>query len=245
MKAYKVYMHIFPNHKVYIGITGQSLRARFNNGRGYNGCPKMHKAIMKYGWDNVLHIVLFENLSKEEAEQKEIELIKKYKSNIDEYGYNIESGGNCAGTHSEETKKKISEGNKGKKLTLEQRMKMSEIRKGKQVGKNNGFYGKHHKESVKQKQSEAMKNNTYFKGHHHTEEFKIMKSAQMSKKYSNGNHPRCKRVLCLDDDENVVCVYVSLRDAAIKIGISPSALCKAVQKNVSKKGYYWRYENEQ
>lgn len=35
MKTYKVYMHIFPNHKVYIGITCQSLRARFNNGRGY------------------------------------------------------------------------------------------------------------------------------------------------------------------------------------------------------------------
>ena len=49
-------------------------------------------AIKKYGWANIEHKILYTNLSKEEAEQKEIELIKEYKSNKREYGYNLTEG---------------------------------------------------------------------------------------------------------------------------------------------------------
>ena len=51
---------------------------------------------------------MFSNLTKEEAEQKEIELIALYKSNQREYGYNVESGGNCTGMLSNKQKGKIS-----------------------------------------------------------------------------------------------------------------------------------------
>lgn len=34
-KTYKVYKHVFPNGKVYIGITSQSLDSRWNSGKGY------------------------------------------------------------------------------------------------------------------------------------------------------------------------------------------------------------------
>lgn len=112
---YTVYKHIFPNNKIYVGITKKSPEIRWNKGKGYKLCPLMNKAIEKYGWDNVRHEILFTNLSKKEAEQKEIELIKKYQCNNSKYGYNIENGGNCCGTHSEETKKKISEAQKGNK----------------------------------------------------------------------------------------------------------------------------------
>ena len=111
---YKVYCHLFPNGKRYIGITKQRLAIRFKNGYGYQRCPIMWKAIQKYKWRNIEHNVLFENLTKEEAETKEIELIAKYKSNDRKFGYNIANGGNCIGTVSEETKKIISNKNKGK-----------------------------------------------------------------------------------------------------------------------------------
>ena len=42
---YKVYMHIFPNGKKYIGITKQTLKDRFDSGYGYR-IPPMKNAIM-------------------------------------------------------------------------------------------------------------------------------------------------------------------------------------------------------
>ena len=72
---YKVYMHIFPNNKVYIGITKRNPKYRWNNGKAYYHNQFMVRAIKKYGWNNIEHKILYENLSREEAEQKEIEFI--------------------------------------------------------------------------------------------------------------------------------------------------------------------------
>ena len=41
---YKVYMHIFPNSKKYIGVTKRALKDRFDNGNGYR-IPPMKNAI--------------------------------------------------------------------------------------------------------------------------------------------------------------------------------------------------------
>lgn len=148
---YTVYMHTCPNNKKYIGITKQNPKYRWDKGRGYRGNDYFTRAIKKYGWDNIKHEILLTNLSKQEAEQNEIELIKKYKTNNRKYGYNIQNGGNvnCV---SEETKKRISKtlkiksknnlklfkkGHKpwttGKKMTIEHRKKLSDSHKGKKL----------------------------------------------------------------------------------------------------------------
>ena len=58
---YTVYMHIFPNNKVYIGITNKNVNSRWRkNGVGYTNCPRMNNAINKYGWENVEHKILYE-----------------------------------------------------------------------------------------------------------------------------------------------------------------------------------------
>lgn len=114
MDNYKVYMHLFPNGKKYIGITKQKLNERWRKGNGYRKNSLVYKAINKYGWDNIKHISLLENLSKEQAENKEIELIAFYKSNNPKYGYNVANGGNCVGTVSEITKQKLSKSKMGK-----------------------------------------------------------------------------------------------------------------------------------
>lgn len=90
---YTVYKHTSPNGKCYIGITSNNPLIRWSNGNGYSGQPYFFRAIMKYGWDNIKHEILFSDLSKEEACQKEIELIKFHKSNNPNYGYNISTGG--------------------------------------------------------------------------------------------------------------------------------------------------------
>lgn len=115
MKDYCVYMHKNKiNYKKYIGITCQKPNERWRKGKGYEQSKCFYSAILKYGWDNFEHIVLFENLTKEEAEQKEVELIKFFKSNSKKYGYNIQNGGNSTGKHSEETKEKIRKAKLGK-----------------------------------------------------------------------------------------------------------------------------------
>ena len=106
-KCYKIYVHINKiNGKRYIGQTKQSLDQRFRSGEGYKGSPKFYGAIKKYGWDNFKHILLFDELTLEEANQKEEELIKQYDTTNDDKGYNIAYGGDNHNI-SEETVQKI------------------------------------------------------------------------------------------------------------------------------------------
>lgn len=116
---YSVYKHTSPNGKIYIGITGQKPENRWRNGSGYKGCDRFNNAICKYGWENIKHEILYTGFSKAQAEQKEIELIRIFDSTNDKNGYNIENGGNVSGSHSKQTKLKISNSNTGKKRTSE------------------------------------------------------------------------------------------------------------------------------
>ena len=86
---YCVYMHKNKiDGKVYIGST-KNIKTRFGkNGNNYKLQP-FYKQIKLYGWDNFEHIILCNNLTKEEAEQKERQLIKEYKSADKDFGYNI------------------------------------------------------------------------------------------------------------------------------------------------------------
>lgn len=92
-RIYKVYIHTLPNGKKYVGITKQDVAQRWKNGNGYKSNSRFYKAIQKYGWDNITHEVLFENLTQEEAYKLEIELIALNESNNPNYGYNQTDGG--------------------------------------------------------------------------------------------------------------------------------------------------------
>lgn len=90
---YCVYKHTNKvNGKVYIGITKQDPKRRWQNGAGY-ARTYLGNAIAKYGWDGFTHEVLMTGLSKEEACAAEIRLIKEHNSNDTRYGYNICEGG--------------------------------------------------------------------------------------------------------------------------------------------------------
>lgn len=98
-KSYCVYMHRNKiNDKKYIGITCRKPEHRWGkDGNSYKG-QIFKTAIDKYGWCNFEHIILFTGLSAEEAYKKEQELIKLYKSNQKEFGYNLSSGGEHGST---------------------------------------------------------------------------------------------------------------------------------------------------
>lgn len=114
---YTVYKHtnLF-NGKIYIGITSKKVNQRWKNGAGYKTQPYFYNAILKYTWDGFSHEILYTNLSEEEAKQKEIDLISKYKSNNKKYGYNITGGGDGLNGYkfSKEHSKNMSNAMKGK-----------------------------------------------------------------------------------------------------------------------------------
>lgn len=111
-KKYCVYKHESPSGKVYIGVTSLRPERRWENGHGYSYNPHFWKAIVKYGWENFTHTILFDDLSKDEAYSLEIELIREYNSTNPKRGYNITNGGKGGQLGivlSEEQRKKKSE----------------------------------------------------------------------------------------------------------------------------------------
>lgn len=71
---YSVYDHITPDGMHYYGTTKNIKRRWRNNGAGYKG-TSLYPYIEKFGWDNIQHILLFENQSKEDALSIEDSLI--------------------------------------------------------------------------------------------------------------------------------------------------------------------------
>lgn len=94
VKSYIVYMHLNKqNNKVYIGITCQVPFKRWQNGEGYKKSTHFYRAINKYGWNNFEHLILYTNLTQEEAILKEKELIQFFDATNPEKGYNLSPGG--------------------------------------------------------------------------------------------------------------------------------------------------------
>lgn len=131
---YKVYAHINRiNNKIYIGITKQKVIDRWGkNGNRYKDSKYFWNAINKYGWDNFEHEIIAEHLTKDEACNFEITLIKILNSQDDTCGYNISKGGDGGGYE----------------VSKETRKKMSKAKKGKLNGKNNPMYGVSPKERM-------------------------------------------------------------------------------------------------
>lgn len=132
-----VYKHTTPNGKVYIGITSKNPLVRWKNGHGYKNNLHFWNAIIKYGWDNIKHEILFDGLTKEKACEIEIQLINQYRSNEFEFGYNSSTGGELSAA--------------GCKWTEEHKRKTSFTLMGHAVS-----------EQTKEKIKAARKNQTYF-----------------------------------------------------------------------------------
>ena len=63
---YSVYQHVTPDNMYYFGQTNDIKRRWSNNGAGYKG-TSLQPYIEKFGWDNIQHIVLFRDQTRENA----------------------------------------------------------------------------------------------------------------------------------------------------------------------------------
>ena len=219
---YTVYQHKNKiNGKIYIGITMQEPEQRWRHGEGYKSSPHFYAAIQKYGWDNFEHNILFQNLTKEDACQKEQELILKFNSMNRKYGYNSTSGGDIF-IMNDETKQKISKAMMGNKNGLghpcseEKKKKISETQKGRKLT-----------EEHKQKLSEAAKKR-------HTP-----CSEQAKENIQKASHK--KPVYC----EELNKIFESVQECSRQLGIPAtniSKLCKGRGKTL--KGYHLKYYDD-
>lgn len=220
-KKYCIYMHICPNNKKYIGITSLIPKKRWNYGRGYKYSVLFFKAIQKYGWDNIKHKILLNNLTKEEACKKEQELISLYKSNNPKYGYNITNGGNTTITFTDEIKKKISINTKKAMKNPLVREKLREHRKHQVSPMKGKKLSEEHKSKLK---------HDGMKGKHHTEE---------SKKLMRQNIKRKRKVLCVETN----IIYESMCEASRQTGIDYRNIHRCCNKGTTAKGFHWKYIN--
>lgn len=93
-----IYMHRnLINDKIYIGQTNNPKRRWRLNGREYQpnkgNESRFWNAIKKYGWENFSHKILVICDTRDEANEVEIEYIKKYQSYLKDKGYNIVTDG--------------------------------------------------------------------------------------------------------------------------------------------------------
>ncbi len=154
--SYTVYIHTFPNGKKYVGVTGQRPENRWRHGKAYRKQPRIYRAILKYGWENVTHDVSHCGLSKKQAYEMEKELISKFDTTNPSKGYNNSiggSGGSLGAKLDDKARKNISAGHIGLKHSEETKLKLSNGKKG----EKNPNYGKHPSETTLQKMSEAQR----------------------------------------------------------------------------------------
>ena len=231
---YCVYVHIFPNGKVYVGVTGDIPERRW----GANGCnyknPYIKNAIKKYGWQNIKHEIICDGLTMEQASDMEIEMIKKFNSANRMFGYNISFGGikekicseetkrklrnfNTGKILSEETKKKISEYQKGQKRSEETRKRMSKAQK---INFNNGNNAMHSPQ-VRKKVAQKLKGKKFPKW--------ILEKATKAK-----YHP----VMNI----NTGVIYQSIKSACDETGLNRTTIIRQCTGKTKKKE--WKYVKE-
>lgn len=135
---FKLYLHTAPNGKRYYGITKRDANKRWGkNGNGYKKNEHFWNAIKLYGWSNIKHEVLFDNLTEHEAKELEQYMIQWYDTANPKYGYNQSLGGEGGNGICGEKHHMF-----GKHLSEKHKDNISKALKGKYIGENNPNYGK-------------------------------------------------------------------------------------------------------
>ena len=117
------------NGKRYVGQTIQRLHnRRLAHLRKTHHSVKFSLALQKYRGQFLWTILDVAN-DQSELDTKEQFWIQHYCSHIDEYGYNLQRGGQ-SGKHSDESKRKIGDANRGRIASPETRERISKSKKG-------------------------------------------------------------------------------------------------------------------
>lgn len=222
---YTVYRHISPSGKVYVGITCQRVSHRWANGKGYmNSVKSIFKStIIKYGWDNLKHEILFTGLPEKRAKNLEVELIRHYKA----------LGISLNGTDGGEGTRGVIPWNKGIKVPYEK----SNKRKGVPLT-----------EDHKKKLSIAHLNK-HPKGHPWTEEqrrklvpqLRARRMTEEAKEKIREHSARSRKVIEFDSAGNKIKEFKTATEAGLFYGIDSSRLSRCCREKRTCNGHVFLY----
>lgn len=246
------------NGKIYVG-QAQDIEMRWEqhiNSAKRGERQVIYHAMRKYGIDNFAFEVL-EQCSLDKLEEREIHYIETlntylHAENSNGYNMTLGGGGIRGHKHTEETKRKIGESEKGeknhlygKRLSFEHRRKISESEKGKIISEEHrkriseSNRGKTLSEETKQKISESSK------GVAKTEEHKERISQAKKGKHKGANNSNSKKVMC--ENKEFSCVRECAEYYAINYGTMKSWLqgkCRTRQEFIDKNLHYLEENKE-
>jgi group I intron endonuclease len=218
-----IYKITNPEGKSYIGLS-KDIEKRFKHHKSlqFKGNNKLKESLIKYDKDTHLFEILEEIdillLSKHQSDsllrKRERYWINLYKTFDD--GLNENRGGSGCGSHTEESKQKISQSLKGKPKPVD----FGEKRKKWQ-----------HDEEWREKISESLKGKSKGKG------------ISRNKGRISPNEGKGKPVLQYDKDMNFLKEYLSLKDASFLTNTPQPCISECLRgKHKTAGGYIWKYK---
>lgn len=230
---------------MYFGITKNNPLARWANGKGYRNQTVFWRAIQKYGWENFNHIILYTNLSKEEAKNIEISLIAQYKTNCNKYknptyGYNATDGGDSTNVRPL-TEKEKQQHRESARLTRAKHIDCFDLQ-GCYIATYRGFTeaAEHTgaaRENIFKCCSQKIKSAAgyMFKYSNHTKS-----SISPYTKYQPNN---TKQINQYNLDGTFIRSYTSISEAAKAVNVDVSCICACASGKTSVcVGYIWTYD---
>lgn len=229
--CYTVYMHKTPSGKVYIGLTKNKPERRWGKGNGYKNNPYFTKAIKKYGWDNIEHMIILSGLTQSMASTWESVLIAQYDSTNPTKGYNLTTGGQFGFNHTERTKLRIAEVNKkywdDPEWSKTQKQKMKDAVQSSEV-----------REKISSSVKELFKNPDY-------RELYIQGREKFKEKVRGTNNWKHRAVLQYSLDGNFIKKYETVAEAGLSLNKPTQDISKClVGKYKHTYGYIWIYADE-
>lgn len=224
------------NNKIYIGQTIRSLIDRINDYKNGLGNDYLNNAFKKYGFDNFKFEIIETASSIDGLNEKEIELISKYKTTDKNIGYNIAYGGKNS-IPSQETLDKMSKAHKGIKQTdmwINKRIHSKGTKEAKKYGKE---------KTEEEKKYLSINSPKYWLGKKRDDET-IKKISETKRK--NGASDKmiekfAKTVYRININTNEYETYISTVEASKYNDVSSSSISRYCSKNKTKGIYKWTY----
>lgn len=128
--GYSVYQYTFPDGMIYIGATKNKVEQRRDQGYQHN--KRLQNAMRLAGWKNIEVTILADDLTQEDAFDKEQYFISLFDATNPTVGYNLSKGGKStyAGLkHTDEYRHKMSNLYKGRTFSEETLKRLKEAHK--------------------------------------------------------------------------------------------------------------------
>ena len=216
-RTWYIYCHTAPNGKRYIGQTRNDPQKRWRSGRGYASQPYFKRAIDKYGWDNIEHVVLCSVSNQEYADFLEQWFIDKWDTTNSDKGYNCAKGG---------------AGPTGVTWDDERKQAFSEY----MTGENNPMYGRHHSPESIARMSEKLR------GRKLSPEMREFRTSIILE----ANKRRRKPIRQLDLDGNVIRTYSGMGEIEAETGFNHSSIWKVCHgKMLTAYGFKWEFVDDE